>query len=138
MMELLHNFLEMPRWEESAMERAKQMFISHYRSLSKSLERATADRLLAAMLSPSRYPLRQQMRIGRHTPIWAWSVPVARPPARQQRSAATVVKRRGYERRRAIARAHKSSLTFSWVPSEGCEVCGAGGSRTSSRPRSRR
>ena len=54
MMELLHNFLEMPRWEESAMERAKQMFISHYRSLSKSLERATADRLLAAMLSPSR------------------------------------------------------------------------------------
>ena len=54
MLELLHNFLEMPRWEDSAMERAKQMFISHYKSLSKSLERATADRILAAMFGPSK------------------------------------------------------------------------------------
>lgn len=52
MLELLHNFLEAPRWEESAMKRAKQMYLSHFKSLSKSLERATADRILKSMFSP--------------------------------------------------------------------------------------
>lgn len=36
------------------MERAKQMFVSHYRSLAKTLERATADRVVAAMMGPDR------------------------------------------------------------------------------------
>lgn len=53
-MELLHLFLESPRWEESAMERAKQMYLSHYRSLGKGLERATADRVMSCMLGPDR------------------------------------------------------------------------------------
>ena len=87
MMELLHNFLEMPRWEESAMERAKQMFISHYRSLSKSLERATADRLLAAMLSPSRYPGGQPMHVGVTRPSGPDLCHATGRPARQQCSA---------------------------------------------------
>ena len=56
-MELLHQFLESPRWEESAMERAKQMYLSHYRSLSKGLERATADRVMSCMLGPDRCAL---------------------------------------------------------------------------------
>ena len=55
MMELLHNFLEHPKWEESAMNRAKQMFLSHYKSLHKSLERETGDRIMGAMFGPSRY-----------------------------------------------------------------------------------
>ena len=29
------------------MERSKQMYLSHYRSQSKSLERGTADRIMA-------------------------------------------------------------------------------------------
>ena len=49
MLELLHHFLEMPKWEDSAMERAKQMFLSVYHSLSKNLERATSHRVLSAM-----------------------------------------------------------------------------------------
>lgn len=53
-LELLFLFLEQPRWEESAMERAKQMFVSHYRSLAKTLERATADRVVSAMMGPDR------------------------------------------------------------------------------------
>lgn len=53
-LQLLHLFLEQPRWEGAAMERSKQQYLSHYRSLSKSLERATADRILAAMLGPDR------------------------------------------------------------------------------------
>ncbi|KAK9810226.1 hypothetical protein WJX72_007002 [[Myrmecia] bisecta] len=53
-LELLHLFLEQPRWETAAMERAKQMYRSHYNSLHKGLERATADRLMAAMLGPDR------------------------------------------------------------------------------------
>jgi hypothetical protein len=51
---LLHLFLEAPRWEAGAMERAKQMYGSHWRSLGKGLERATADRVMAAMLGPDR------------------------------------------------------------------------------------
>lgn len=54
MLELVHLFLMQPRWEESAMERSKQMYLSHYRSLPKSLERATADRIMASMLGPDR------------------------------------------------------------------------------------
>ena len=50
----MHLFLTQPRWEEAAMERAKQMYLSHYRSLPKSLERATADRIMAAMMGPDR------------------------------------------------------------------------------------
>lgn len=50
MFELLNCFIRKPRWEEPAMERSKQIYLSHYRSLPKSLERATADRLLATML----------------------------------------------------------------------------------------
>ena len=54
MLGLLHLFLSAPRWEGGAMERAKQMYASHYRSLSKGLERATADRVMSAMLGPDR------------------------------------------------------------------------------------
>jgi hypothetical protein len=53
-LEMLHLFLEAPRWEERAMERAKQMYLSHYRSLSKGLERATADRVMGTLLGPDR------------------------------------------------------------------------------------
>lgn len=55
MMELLHLFLEAPRWEAGAMERAKQMWLSHYRALGKGLERATADRIMTSMLGPDRW-----------------------------------------------------------------------------------
>ena len=53
-LQLLHLFLEAPRWEEAAMERSKQMYVSHYRALPKSLERATADRIMQSMLGPDR------------------------------------------------------------------------------------
>ena len=69
-LELVHLFLTQPRWEEAAMERAKQMYLSHYRSLPKSLERATADRIMAAMMGPDRcvlVPPRIQ-RTGRTSP----------------------------------------------------------------------
>ncbi|CAG9466529.1 unnamed protein product [Pedinophyceae sp. YPF-701] len=52
--ELMHQFLEAPRWEESALERSKKMFVSHYQSMAKSLERATADRIMDAMIGPDR------------------------------------------------------------------------------------
>lgn len=51
--EMLHLFLEQPHWEASAMERAKQAFLSTGRSIHKSLERATADRIMNAMLGTS-------------------------------------------------------------------------------------
>ncbi len=54
-MQLLHLFLEQPAWEAAAMERAKQLYVSHYRALPKSLERASADRIMAAMLGPDRW-----------------------------------------------------------------------------------
>ena len=54
-LQLVHLFLDKPQWETAAMERAKQAWTSHYRSLTKSLERATADRVMAAMLGPERY-----------------------------------------------------------------------------------
>lgn len=53
-LQLLHLFLEAPRWEEAAMERSKQMYVSHYRALPKSLERATADRIMQSMLGSDR------------------------------------------------------------------------------------
>ena len=54
-LQLLHLFLEAPAWEEAAMDRAKQLYVSHYRALPKSLERASADRVMSAMLGPDRY-----------------------------------------------------------------------------------
>jgi predicted Zn-dependent peptidase len=53
-LQLLHLFLEEPRWEEMAMERSKQMYISHYRSLPKSLERQTGDYIMSAMSGEDR------------------------------------------------------------------------------------
>lgn len=53
-MQLLHLFLEQPRWEDAAMERSKQMYLSHFRSLPKSLERATADRIMSSMTGDDR------------------------------------------------------------------------------------
>ncbi|CAI5494411.1 unnamed protein product [Closterium sp. Naga37s-1] len=38
-----------PAWDEDALERAKQAYLSFYRSLPKSLERLTASKLMGAM-----------------------------------------------------------------------------------------
>lgn len=54
MLELVHLFLDAPVWSEAAMERAKGIWINHHRSLAKSLERSTADRVMDAMLGPER------------------------------------------------------------------------------------
>lgn len=35
---------------EDALDRAKQLYLSHFRAMPKSLERATANRLMRAML----------------------------------------------------------------------------------------
>ena len=61
-MELLHLFLEAPRWEQNAMERAKQMWLSHYRALGKGLERATADRIMTSMLGSDRSDMPANLR----------------------------------------------------------------------------
>ena len=53
-LQLVHLFLNAPVWSEAAMERAKGVWISHHRSLTKSLERSTADRVMDAMLGPER------------------------------------------------------------------------------------
>ncbi|CAM6089817.1 unnamed protein product [Calypogeia fissa] len=47
--QLLHMVLEHNVWLEDALDRAKQLYLSHYRSMPKSLERATAHRLMRAM-----------------------------------------------------------------------------------------
>eukprot|EP00271_Cylindrocystis_brebissonii_P022866 TRINITY_DN898_c0_g1_i1.p1 TRINITY_DN898_c0_g1~~TRINITY_DN898_c0_g1_i1.p1 ORF type:complete len:1519 (-),score=355.87 TRINITY_DN898_c0_g1_i1:1045-5601(-) len=47
--QLLHMVLEHNVWLEDALERAKQMYLSHFRAIPKSLERATAHRLMRAM-----------------------------------------------------------------------------------------
>ena len=73
-LELVHLFLTQPRWEEPAMERAKQMYLSHYRSLPKSLERATADRIMAAMMGPDRCRLDGAdgpLMTTRHDDVWS-------------------------------------------------------------------
>jgi predicted Zn-dependent peptidase len=52
--EVMHLMLRAPRWDESALGRAKQMYVTHVRALPKSLERATAARLMAAMTGNDR------------------------------------------------------------------------------------
>ncbi|KAG0463237.1 hypothetical protein HPP92_021713 [Vanilla planifolia] len=49
--QLLHMVLEHNVWLEDAFERAKQVYLSCYRSIPKSLERSTAHRLMFAMLN---------------------------------------------------------------------------------------
>ncbi|KAJ7516395.1 hypothetical protein O6H91_22G056800 [Diphasiastrum complanatum] len=48
--QLLHMVLEHNVWLEEALDRAKQLYLSHYRAMPKSLERATAHHLMRAML----------------------------------------------------------------------------------------
>jgi len=48
--QLTHLFLTQPRWDELAMERAKQAFLTSTKSIQKSLERATAERIITSML----------------------------------------------------------------------------------------
>ena len=57
--ELLHLFLQQPRWEAGAMERAKQAFLSSGRQMGKSLEKATADRIMSAMMGTSERRFRE-------------------------------------------------------------------------------
>ncbi|CAA6672630.1 unnamed protein product [Spirodela intermedia] len=49
--QLLHMVLEHSVWLEDAFERARQLYVSYYRSIPKSLERSTAHKLMLAMLS---------------------------------------------------------------------------------------
>jgi len=53
-MEVLHLMLTAPRWEETALERAKAMYTQHVRAMHKSLERATSAKLMHAMLDGDR------------------------------------------------------------------------------------
>eukprot|EP00250_Pteridium_aquilinum_P006240 c16198_g1_i1 orf=144-3938(+) len=48
--ELLHMILEHNIWMDDALDRAKQLYLTYYRAMPKSLERATANRLMHAML----------------------------------------------------------------------------------------
>eukprot|EP00249_Psilotum_nudum_P024970 c29336_g1_i1 orf=853-4701(-) len=48
--QLLHMVLEHNVWVEDALDRAKQLYLSYYRAMPKSLERATAYRMMRAML----------------------------------------------------------------------------------------
>ncbi|KAL6495006.1 hypothetical protein OROGR_030925 [Orobanche gracilis] len=48
--QLLHMVLEHSVWLEDAFDRAKQLYLSFYRSIKKSLERSTAHKLMLAML----------------------------------------------------------------------------------------
>ncbi|KAI5069253.1 hypothetical protein GOP47_0015554 [Adiantum capillus-veneris] len=48
--QLLHMILEHNIWKEDAFERAKQLYFTFYRAMPKSLERATANRLMCTML----------------------------------------------------------------------------------------
>lgn len=47
--QLIHMVLQHSVWVEDAFDRAKQLYLSHYRSLPKSLERFTAHTLMKAM-----------------------------------------------------------------------------------------
>ncbi|XP_026658146.2 stromal processing peptidase, chloroplastic isoform X1 [Phoenix dactylifera] len=49
--QLLHMVLEHSVWLEDAFDRARQLYLSHYRSIPKSLERSTAHKLMLAMLN---------------------------------------------------------------------------------------
>ncbi|CAN6440139.1 unnamed protein product [Victoria cruziana] len=48
--QLLHMVLEHNVWLEDAFDRARQLYLSYYRAIPKSLERATAHKLMTAML----------------------------------------------------------------------------------------
>ncbi|XP_073037223.1 stromal processing peptidase, chloroplastic [Primulina eburnea] len=49
--QLLHMVLEHNVWLDDAFDRAKQLYLSYYRSIPKSLERSTAHKLMLAMLN---------------------------------------------------------------------------------------
>lgn len=49
--QLFHMVLEHSVWLEDAFDRAKQLYLSYYRSIPKSLERSTAHKLMRAMLN---------------------------------------------------------------------------------------
>ncbi|XP_074560219.1 LOW QUALITY PROTEIN: stromal processing peptidase, chloroplastic [Curcuma longa] len=49
--QLLHMVLEHSVWLEDAFDRAKQLYLSYYRSIPKSLERSTACKLMLGMLN---------------------------------------------------------------------------------------
>ncbi|KAL8474428.1 hypothetical protein ACS0TY_031045 [Phlomoides rotata] len=48
--QLLHMVLQQSVWLDDAFDRAKQLYLSYYRSIPKSLERSTAHKLMLAML----------------------------------------------------------------------------------------
>ncbi|KAL8236008.1 hypothetical protein R6Q59_017089 [Mikania micrantha] len=49
--QLLHMVLEHSVWLDDAFDRARQLYLSYYRSIPKSLERSTAHKLMTAMLN---------------------------------------------------------------------------------------
>ncbi|XP_031378715.1 stromal processing peptidase, chloroplastic isoform X2 [Punica granatum] len=49
--QLLHMVLEHSVWLEDAFDRARQLYLSYYRSIPKSLERSTAHKLMLTMLN---------------------------------------------------------------------------------------
>ncbi|KAL1833643.1 hypothetical protein ACET3Z_003294 [Daucus carota] len=49
--QLLHMVLEHSVWLDEAFDRARQLYLSYYRSIPKSLERSTAHKLMQAMLN---------------------------------------------------------------------------------------
>ncbi|KAG9143853.1 hypothetical protein Leryth_011525 [Lithospermum erythrorhizon] len=49
--QLLHMVLEHSVWLDDAFDRARQLYLSYYRSIPKSLERSTAHKLITAMLN---------------------------------------------------------------------------------------
>ncbi|KAA8541397.1 hypothetical protein F0562_025360 [Nyssa sinensis] len=49
--QLLHMVLEHSVWLDDAFDRARQLYLSYYRSIPKSLERSTAHKLVLAMLN---------------------------------------------------------------------------------------
>mmetsp|Transcript_39203 Transcript_39203/g.47468 ORF Transcript_39203/g.47468 Transcript_39203/m.47468 type:complete len:1112 (+) Transcript_39203:2-3337(+) len=53
-LEILHLLIEKPQWQEAAMARSKNMYLSHFQSQQKSLERATSCRLIDSMVGDDR------------------------------------------------------------------------------------
>ncbi|OMP10324.1 hypothetical protein COLO4_04620 [Corchorus olitorius] len=49
--QLLHMVLEHSVWLDDAFDRARQLYLSYYRSIPKSLERSTAHKLMLAMMN---------------------------------------------------------------------------------------